>query len=94
VALIGFSVLGMAFGGRRTNRSLAPPTNDPVADVVDRGLLRFSPRVDDLIREICELGGRDRLAGFDWGDQHAALRELDGLYQRLKSIRDTLTIFR
>jgi hypothetical protein len=94
VGLIGLSLLGMAFGGWRTNRSLAPPTSDPVADVVDRGLLRFSPRVDDLIREICELGGRDRLAGFDWGDPNAPRRDLDGLYQRLKTTRDTLTIFR
>ena len=94
VGLIGLSLLGMAFGGWRTNRSLAPPTTDPVADVVDRGLLRFSPRVDDLIREICELGGRDRLAGFEWGDPNAPRSDLDGLYQRLRTIRDSLTIFR
>ncbi|MFL5736303.1 MAG: hypothetical protein ACJ76P_03065 [Actinomycetota bacterium] len=45
-------------------------------------------------REICELGGRDRLEGFDWGDPDAPRRDLDGLYQRLKSVRDSLTIFR
>src|SRR5436190_5801036 len=79
VALIALSLFGMAFGGWRTNRPLAPPTSDPVADVVDRNLLRFSPRVDDLIREICALGGRGRLEGFDWGDPAAPRSNLDEL---------------
>ena len=94
VALIGLCLLGMAADGLRTNRALAPPTTDPVADVVDRQLLRFSPRVDDLIREICELGGRDQLRGFDWGDPNDPRGDLDGLYARLKVLRDSLTIFR
>src|SRR4051794_34466610 len=68
IIVIALCLLGMTIGGYRTNRYLRPRETDPVGDVVDRGLLRFSPKTDELIRQICDAGGRDRLEGFPWAD--------------------------
>ena len=90
VGLLAACLIGMAVGGWRTNRALRPRTEDPVVDVVDRGLLRFSPKVDELIREICAAGGRERLETFDWGDPGAHV-DVEELHRRLLAVRDSLT---
>ncbi|MFL5736559.1 MAG: hypothetical protein ACJ76P_04400 [Actinomycetota bacterium] len=87
--VIALCLLGMAIGGYRTNRYLRHQERDPVADVVDRGLLRFSPKTDDLIRQICAAGGRGRLEDFPWGDPeiHGNLPEL---HRRLEAVLNSV----
>ena len=65
------------------------PLDHPVTDVVIHGMPVFSPRVDELIREIDTLGGRAEL----WALTDAMMeaeRLLWDLGVQLRKIRDKL----
>lgn len=65
------------------------PADHPVTDIVLYGFERFSPRVDELIREIARLYGRQALFALD-RDLFAAEAALGSLEKHLLDLREEL----